>query len=188
MLSAELKETTKIIHQLLEKKLVVQLKSVGDKEDYIKVLHLFYSFFAALEVLVSKHLDLYFLPDYAQRRKTKALANDLKFFGIIPLPALADKIFLPEIKNHLQALGVLYVMEGSTLGGKIISKMMSRQSGISGMYGLSFFNGYEDQTERMWLTFKQAIDQHIIQDEKAIVIQSANDTFIKFSNWFDPHL
>ncbi len=184
MLSEKLKNDTKHNHQVLEKKLVAQMRSMRSVQDCGKMLSLFYGFFGGLEIMINQHFDTFRLPDYLQRRKTAALANDLKDLGI-NLPKLADNADLPHIKNHLQSLGALYVIEGSTLGGKIISKMIQQQLNIGDNVGLSFFNGYGESTSLMWEIFKQCINYPMEAYQDDIVIASANDTFSKFSNWFD---
>jgi len=67
--------------------------------------------------------------------------------------------FLPEIKNTAQAFGALYVIEGSTLGGQIIKKMVQKQLCMEGNNGLSFFDGYREATSDMWQVFKGAYYQ-----------------------------
>lgn len=186
MLSEKLKENTKQYHQLLEKKMVVKMKSITTLSEYVQLLSLFYSFFGGLELSIDRYIDTTLLPDYAQRRKSSALANDLLALSA-SLPLFALKNNLPEIRDHIQCIGALYVMEGSTLGGKVIAKMMLQQMEVTNMPGLSFFNGYGEHTMAMWQIFKQSIDTPLSGTEQDIIIQSANDTFLQFSNWFDKH-
>lgn len=185
MLSAQLKEQTKVNHQLLEKKLVSQMRSIKNTADYTKLLVRFYGFFGGLENLIRMHPNLSFLKDQAERRKSSALANDLTYFETT-LPPIATAVALPIIENYLQIIGVLYVMEGSTIGGKFIAKMIQNQLNNQDTNGLSFFYGYGDQTELMWTVFKDAIDGIIMSaSEKETVILAANETFMHFSEWFD---
>jgi heme oxygenase len=185
MLSEKIKENTKTSHQSLEKKLITRMRSIQSKKDYANLLALFYSYFGGLELAINRHLDYSHLPDYELRRKTSALADDLTFLGVL-LPTLAPKNALPEINNHYQALGALYVIEGSTLGGRIICKMLGQQMDLTNFSGMSFFNGYGDQTANMWQVFKQSIDKPVHKLKHNMIIQSANQTFIQFGNWFDP--
>ena len=185
MLSEKIKENTKTNHQSLEKKLVTRMRSIQNKNDYANLLALFYSYFGGLELAINGHFDYTDLPDYELRRKTSALADDLTFLGVL-LPTLASKNALPEINNHYQALGALYVIEGSTLGGRIICKMLAQQMDLTNFSGMSFFNGYGDQTANMWQVFKQCIDKPGHKLKHDMIIQSANQTFIQFGNWFDP--
>jgi len=184
MLSEQLKAGTKLNHQLLEKKMVAAIRAISSIKDYEQLLIVFYSFFGGLEAAINIHIDRTQLPDYAQRRKTAALADDLAKLGGL-LPQLAPPNDLPAILNHLQALGALYVIEGSTLGGSIISKMVSRQLNMHDNAGLSFFNGYGNDTEEMWQIFKQTLDTSVKPPDEETVIQAANETFLKFGNWFD---
>jgi heme oxygenase len=184
MLSEKLKEDTKINHQLLEKKLVYRLRAIRNKQDYGKLLALFYSFFGGMEIGIETHFNKLNLPDYAQRRKTSSLVHDLTCLNE-KLPILANGISLPIIKNHFQALGALYVIEGSTLGGRIICKMLNEQLNIPDFPGLSFFNGYGDNTAKMWEVFKSALNLPSNNAAYGMIIQSANDTFTLFSDWFD---
>ncbi len=185
MLSDKLKEETKQNHQVLEKALVGRLKAIRSPQEYANLLKLFYGYFGGLEVLINKAIDSTMLTDSVQRRKTQAIADDiLTLSEDVPIKATGDD--LPRINDHLEALGALYVIEGSTLGGKIISKMMAQQLGLD--KGMSFFAGYGDKTERMWDTFKQALNSQAQNPEQeAVVIAAANETFLKFGDWFEKH-
>jgi heme oxygenase len=187
MLSEKLKEATKTNHQLLEKKLITNIRSIQTAEDYAKLIALFYGFFGGMEAKINEEIDPEKLPDYMQRRKATALADDLIELGAA-MPALANGNELPPIANHLQALGALYVMEGSTLGGKIISKIIRQQLNKPDMAGLSFFNGYGEETDAMWQTFKAVLDQPLSPAEQDVVVQAADQTFIQFRHWFQQHL
>ncbi|WP_454804142.1 biliverdin-producing heme oxygenase [Mucilaginibacter phyllosphaerae] len=183
MLSDKLKEETKTNHQILEKALVGQLKAVRTTQEYANLLKLFYGYFGGLETRINEVIDTNLLPDSTERRKTQAIADDIKALGgEAPDTATGDD--LPTINIHLEALGALYVIEGSTLGGKIISKMMQQQLGL--VTGFSFFAGYGEKTEQMWDVFKQALNRQAENPEQeAVVIAAANQTFLKFGEWFN---
>ena len=188
MLSNKLKEHTKVNHQILEKKLVLQLKAITDITGYALLLQQSYSFFGGLEAVMDKASLFSFLPDYKFRRKSAALANDLNALKE-HLPVIAEKIALPNIKNTWQAVGALYVIEGSVLGGTYIRDMIKKRLLLPGLQAFSFFEGYGERTELMWQTFRQAIDKLIItKQQEAMIIDTANDTFIKFGKWIDEFL
>lgn len=184
MLSEKIKENTKINHQSLEKKLVARMRSIQNETDYAKFLGIFYSYFGGLELTINRHLDLSHLPDYGRRRKTSTLEDDLNMLGL-QLPTLASESALPEIENHYQALGALYVIEGSTLGGEFIGKILRRQMNLTGSFGMSFFDGYGDQTASMWQVFQEFLDQPVYLQKHEMITQSANQTFIGFERWFN---
>ncbi|WP_158825790.1 biliverdin-producing heme oxygenase [Mucilaginibacter lacusdianchii] len=187
MLADQLKTDTLINHQQLEKMLVGRMKAIRSKNDYIQLLQLFYSYFGGLEEQINSHINENLLPDYVHRRKSAALADDITVLGGVTMPK-ATETDLPEISNAQQAFAALYVIEGSTLGGKIISQMMARQLEIIDGKGLSFFNSYGDDTELMWGRFKEALNQQAnTKAEEDDVIDTANQTFIKFKNWVEQH-
>jgi heme oxygenase len=57
-----------------------------------------------------------------------------------------------------KAFGCLYVMEGSTLGGKIIYNILKKQLGLSDSAGASFFYGYGPATGEKWKTFGASLE------------------------------
>ena len=184
-LSELLKLTTKSNHQQLEKLLVLRLRLITTKEEYINLLQLFYSFFGGLE----ERINLYLLPHQPgyqpQRRTTLSIAEDIITLGG-SVNEKAKGGDLPEIENYLQALGALYVIEGSTLGGKIIVKMLQRQLNIENNQGLSFFSGYGEETESRWASFKELLNnQSMRTTDTGMVVFAANDTFAKFKLWID---
>lgn len=181
MISDVLKEHTKMNHQLLEKKLVARMRAMRNEADYAALLGVFYSYFGGLEVLINHKLDTSLLPDHAQRRKTLSLAKDLEALGC-RLPQLAGDDRLPAIGNNSRAFGALYVIEGSTLGGQIIAQMIRKQLNIT--EGLTFFEGYGEKTMAMWENFKLSLNSRAELDATEVV-QTANETFWKFSEWID---
>jgi heme oxygenase len=185
MFTDNIKEATLQNHQQTEKVLIGKMKSMRSKQDYIDLLNLFYGYFGGLEQHIERYINASNLSDYLQRRKTSAIAEDIEALGGT-VPALAADDELPELDNYLKAFGALYVIEGSTLGGKIISKMIQQHLHIEDGKGLSFFNSYGEQTEQMWASFKEILNNVAMtpQDEE-IITQSANQTFAKFKVWLD---
>jgi heme oxygenase (biliverdin-IX-beta and delta-forming) len=183
MLAENLKEQTLTYHQQLEKKLVSQIKGLATKEDYLQLLQLFYGYFGGLEDRINLFIDQNILPDHAQRRKTGAIADDILAMGGEPM-LKAGNDALPEINNAEQALGALYVIEGSTLGGSIISKMISGKLGLT--TGLSFFNSYGENTHQMWDAFKAILNKKSAETEP-VITAAANSTFLKFKTWIEEH-
>lgn len=183
VLADQLKQNTLFYHQQLEKLIVGKIKNMNSVKGYISLLGHFYSFFGGIEESITTCMVAPYLDDYDVRRKSQNLANDIICCGGT-LPPIAAKTDLPPINNAEEALGALYVMEGSTLGGQIISKMISRQLNILDEKCLSYFVGYGSQTETMWMRFKQSINK-IDESDAPHLIRSANDTFIKFKDWIE---
>ncbi|MEO8961995.1 MAG: biliverdin-producing heme oxygenase [Ginsengibacter sp.] len=183
MLSEELKLRTKERHQQLEVKVITAIKLIHHRNDYARLLQLFAGYFGSLEDLIEQNLNLDMLTDYRLRRKAAALQADLISMNV-PLPKKIGSENLPTIKNSLQAIGALYVMEGSTLGGRIIRKMVADK--LPNENAFSFFEGYGEKTNDMWKSFKASIDAIVLNNKETnVVIDSANETFYKFSFYFD---
>lgn len=180
LLSDQLKIRTLAPHQELEKALVKRMHAMQNVHDYIALLQLFYSYFGALEDRIVLFIGSVELADHLQRRKSESLAIDIRVLGGV-VPAKVSITAIPVIEDHLQAFGALYVMEGSILGGVIISRMIVQQLGIN--QGLSFFQSYGKHLQTMWATFKLTLNRQAENEADAErVIAAANSTFQKFKD------
>jgi heme oxygenase len=179
LLSDQLKTRTLAPHQELEKALITRMRAMRGTDNYIDLLQVFYRYFGALEDRITLFIGSAELPDHLQRRKSESLANDIRALGGV-LPEKASLSEIPVIEDHLQAFGALYVMEGSTLGGIIISKMVAKQLGM-GDQGLSFFQSYGEHLPTMWATFKLTLNRQAGNEADAErIIAAAAETFTKF--------
>lgn len=181
MLSTNIKEATKAAHLNLEKKVIEKLKAIRSNADYADFLKYFYTYFSQVEQAIAPYITEQLLPDYKDRRNSTYLKNDIEELGglIVETPS----INLPVIENQLQALGALYVMEGSIMGGSIIVKMLEK-GGIT--KGISFFSGYGEATGQKWGVFTAVMNQAATtSEEETIAIQTANEAFTCFGDVFD---
>jgi heme oxygenase (biliverdin-IX-beta and delta-forming) len=78
------------------------------------------------------------------------LAEDL-FFLAAALPNSSDLGF--ELKTSGRGLGCLYVLEGSALGGRVISKRVKQTLGLGPRTGGAYFHGLGRQTASHWSDF-----------------------------------
>ena len=118
------------------------------------------------------------------RRKTPLLEADLKALGqqaAAPLPLCVD---LPPLNDAAEYFGCMYVLEGATLGGVLISRHIQKKLGMTAMTGGQFFNGYGERTGAMWQEFRTAItDFSFVTDQQDAVIASARATFETLQFW-----
>jgi len=180
MLSTKIKEATKTAHQGLEKKVVLKMKAIRSNADYADLLKHFYAYFNAVEKAITPYITTDLLPDHAERRNSEYLKKDIEELGsdVNDLPAVT----LPEISNTLQALGAMYVMEGSIMGGPIIVQMLGKY-GVN--TGISFFSGYGEATGMMWGKFVGVMNAEAkSEEEEDIAVLAANETFERFSEVF----
>src|SRR4051812_28976854 len=124
MMIKYLREETETLHQELEKVLIPRIKQTNTPTAYISLLQLFYGYYYPLEQHIAAHLDTSFPGGFEQRRKASLLLQDI---AVINGSALAAPVLctdIPEITDACQALGALYVLEGSALGGQVISQII----------------------------------------------------------------
>lgn len=183
MLSDYLKINSKKEHDSIESKIDL-VKLATNLEHYTSLLKAMYGLYASVETA--------FLPyqndfqelgiNLNQRLKKDLLAEDLKQFnqGIENLP-ICDQI--PSMQNIHEAMGVLYVLEGSTMGGQIIYKQLLKSNIISeGNPGGNFFKPYGQNTMPMWMSFKKSLD--LLSDQHDdVVLNKARETFKKMEDW-----
>ena len=182
MIMEQLKNETKEAHQSLEKLLIPYIKQTNTTETYSRLLEMFYGYMKPVEELIDQHVEKSKIPAYSDRRKAESLLDDLKYWGKNDIPQLAEQ--LPEINNYNQAIGAMYVFEGSTLGGKIINKILMGNLGKETPEGFSFYNGYGEQSQAMWGSFTGALNNaELSETDRQEIVAAANDTFIKFKNW-----
>lgn len=167
-------------HQKLEKEVILKLKAIRSDEDYIALLKNFNTYFSALENAITPYITPEVLADFPQRRNSAYIKRDIIELG--GDATAKTGIEVPEIKNALDAMAALYVMEGSIMGGKIIVQMLAK-GGVT--KGVSFFSGYGEDTGRMWGTFVQALDQTgKNKDDENRAVEVANETFNCFAKVF----
>jgi heme oxygenase len=137
-----LKENTRPLHaQLDHHPLLINL--IGEKLNvgqYVKILGLFYGFFAPVE----KSLNI--LPS---EQKSDWISQDLAWFGI-DASTLTWCELIPRANSPARAAGITYVLEGSTLGGKIISQRIEASLGVKPSGGGRFFHNYGDNSKLHW--------------------------------------
>lgn len=161
--------------------LIGRIKSIQSKEDYVKVLRIFYGYFAPLEKLIRQQITESNLPDLNERRNVSKIADDLRLLGHDE--PMEYSPVLPEIDNHFHAVGAMYVQEGSTLGGRHIARMISSKLG-NASEALTFFHGYNEKTEEKWKNFKAFLNSNFTtESEQGQVIDGAKRTFEKMQVW-----
>ncbi len=128
--------------------------------------------------------------DMTKRRKLGWLESDLKQLGAEGsiLPALEICDFLPCLKCITEGLGALYVVEGSTLGGKVIMRKLQRVLGISPHAGGRFFSSYGDNTGEMWRMYLEVLERFAgVNAAETKIERSAIETFAAFDLWLSKH-
>jgi len=122
--------------------------------------------------------------DLHARCKAASLRADLISLGADDPDILPRCHTLPLLPGITTAFGSLYVLEGASLGGQIISRHVEKRFGYTASHGASFFNGYGARTGEMWMTFRRAVDACGTEAEpREEMIAGALATFVAFREW-----
>lgn len=134
----------------------------------------FYRLVRPLEAMLGA-LDLNMLPiDYLSRGKLAWIEADLKDLGhsdetLAQLPEFS----IPQFATSLEVFGVLYVLEGSSLGRQMMLGKLGERLGVSPDWGGHFFNGYGKKTGEMWRAFVAVLNEAGGSPEAGEVIKKA---------------
>lgn len=184
MLSEKVKAATRTDHEYVEALLMHQLQHMQTINDYATVLKMFYNYFSGAERNIQEQLKPPFLPDIRERQRMQLLINDLEVIG--SQPTLEPGVPQPAITSKASAFGALYVLEGSTLGGKYIANMLKNHTRVViPENALQFFSGYKQQTGEKWKSFLEVFNR---QSEEGEIIGAAKQTFHSLKIWAEKYL
>lgn len=151
-----LRDATAAHHAAIE----TQINIAGALADPVRCRGLLASllgFYEPLEAQIAHALDWESHGiDIAERRKTPALTADLRARGlddhaISQIPRCRE---IPRVTDPAAAFGCAYVLEGATLGARVITRLAAE----SGFNAPTFFAGYGENTARNWRRFLQALE------------------------------
>ena len=185
-----LKAATRAEHDAIE--VALDLMAPGlSLVDYHRRLRRYHGFYAPIEPLVAgaAHWPRWGI-DISTRAKTPWLAADLgcladhcELTGTAgaDMPLCSE---LPPLDTPAAAFGCLYVLEGATLGGRVISRHIERELGLDAARGARFFHGYGEQTGSQWKAFRAALSAFVgTSSEEDRVVASAIATFAALRTW-----
>ncbi|HEX8325236.1 MAG TPA: biliverdin-producing heme oxygenase [Tepidisphaeraceae bacterium] len=185
-LSVRLREQTRASHERIES--VLDLMRPGlTLERYARLLERWHGFEQTWErvgpaVLGGRVPGGFF----DARRRLPMLRADLLAVGLTAdhvdaLPAVPDNA-LPW-HDAPAALGVLYVIEGSTLGGQHVAKFIRGHLPLTAEHGISYFSSYGPDVGKRWRETKALLDAPSFAADEAVVVTSANATFDYLATW-----
>src|SRR3954469_23573673 len=117
---------------------------------------------------------------WSARRRAGLFAADLDALGAAPADAVPA---LPPVTGTDDALGRLYVLEGSTLGGTFIDRHLAALPALAGVR-LRAFSPYGARTGAMWAAFRRTTRAHVAAGgDVSAMVSSARDTFAALAEW-----
>jgi len=181
MLSEYLKKNTAEFHNAAEKlfgsdKIFSKTFTLEDykriiKTNYLMLLHSEDKIFNSLAENFSEKLQL------SQRKKLPFIEKDLPGLGLEH--QTASYVF--EINSEYEALGMMYVIEGSTLCGNVIAKQLSKTDGFDAVT-FNFFGCYQENTGFMWKNFKEVVDDEVAEENYNKVLSGAKRLYTLLLN------
>jgi heme oxygenase len=120
---------------------------------------------------------------WPRRRRAGLFAADLHLLGAGPATATPG---LPGLGDTDAALGRLYVLEGSSLGGRFIDRHLSGLPQFAGVR-LRSFSPYGAETGAMWHAFRRTTrDRVAAGGDPDTMVATARDTFTTLAAWCRP--
>lgn len=137
---------------------------------YRKMLALHGQIIPGAEDFLKKHKHLKDMPDLDSRWRSEAIRSDLETLDETPLPAI-DMSFL---NAQPFSVGVMYVLEGSRLGGRMIANQLGNVA-TAELPKRFLMHGSE---QRLWNSFVAWLNvlQWSAQEER-LAVQGAKEVF-----------
>jgi len=185
MISSLLKEETKRLHAETEKSLNAKRIFSADfrVDEYVEILRILYRSHIILENQFDNISDPN-ISQFVSKQYTPLhplIKKDLEHYKA----ALGQDTILQTIDtNDLNALGILYVLKGSSLGGKYIYKQLEDSSDNN--FSVQFYRASSSQTLEEWKTFCESLEHLDLSPEEANQVvdgaKLAFQTFIQASS------
>ena len=182
-LRTQLQRHTAAAHASIERYLAFDASSwpLERYREYLRCMHAFHRDVEAALVANACVRAARLEPE--SRRKEGWLARDLAWFALRPIdegPALNALA-----SSGARALGWSYVMEGATLGGRVLYKAVEARWSLRHGAGATYLSGYGDRTSRMWAHFTSALDAVPLDAAASgAAVDGANEAFAALEEWF----
>jgi heme oxygenase len=177
-LSARLKTETAELHNKLDK-LVMSSQPFADRDRYGRFVVAQFGFQRDIETLYDDAQLLAMIPDLRSRPRLAAAAADLDFLGVALPAADGGPVAAPEAVP--EALGWLYVSEGSKLGAAFLLKEAGEQLGVTETDGARNLASPEGGRGAAWKRFVQVLDTcGLSGSEQDRVVAGARAAFDRF--------
>jgi heme oxygenase len=179
-----LRMSTAVQHKALEARLPLTHPDL-DRTTYQRIIQAYYGFHVPLQRLIAGFSGTEGADP--ERQKLPALLKDLHALGLSDadiqrLPLCTD---LPALSSHAQLLGIMYVMEGATLGGQVLRRIIAHRLGIGADNGGEFLDVYGRETGRLWKSFLKSLADADHPDYNQETVDAACATFTCFQRWLE---
>ena len=116
-----------------------------------------------------------------ERREEDLRTLGVEIGTVSPLPAakrLMTTIEMARAEQPLALLGMHYVLEGSTNGGRFIAKAIRQAYSFEGEAGTRYYDPYGEQQRTLWAVYKEEFDAlPVTETDKGVMVAAARDMF-----------
>jgi heme oxygenase len=154
-----------------------------DARRYQRILELLYGFYSPVEHALMRFAAT--VP-FSLRARAVQLENDLSILGLslAELVALPRCDGIPSLSCSEELAGCLYVLEGASLGGQVVTPILRRRLGVAKATGASFFAGDEERTAARWAVVLEWLDGlERTSTSPGLIVAAANATFEALARW-----
>jgi heme oxygenase len=184
--SLRLREHTAESHRALE----ASLDMLGPQFDFTRYCESVRGFYAFLRPLLANVADAIspdLVRDIGLHRHVARLDRDMAALHLSP-GEFASRAQLPIVDTDAQAWGVLYVIEGSMLGARILAPHFQSAYAIDAASGCAYFSGdlgHDDMRGLSWPQFRNLLDLSVKVDSAPAAITAAVQTFQRLQCWLE---
>ncbi|MBO0128366.1 biliverdin-producing heme oxygenase [Agrobacterium sp. OT33] len=177
--TVRLKTATKEAHEELDR-FIMQANPFADREHYGRFLAMQFLFHRDLDALFFDPYLAALLPDLAGRRRLTFIHQDFSDLGIVVPDTRGAPRFAEGTSVDLsEALGWLYVIEGSNLGAAFLLKYAGR-IGLDEEFGARHLAGASEGRGLHWKTFTAALDAVDLNErQEQRIVQASQEAFAR---------
>ena len=166
-----IRAATRTCHDALERDLDV-IGRLAQAHSRLTLMHAYYTMYAAAEAALAPHLRALADLQFERRRKAATLLRDIEALGTLHEENAEIAAPLPPIPSTAHAIGFAYVLEGASLGGRVIRKRAAT-AGIR-LEGLRFFDVYGEETAQKWKEFCAVLERECAAEPQEAVSGAMN--------------
>ena len=158
-----------------------------DRDGYLKWLHLMQGFYGVAEQAI-KSSDFGLATGWSYVSRRTLIERDL---ALLSAPMAVPQLDRAGVLKPLQKLhetaeiaGMLYVIEGSALGGNVLQKMLQRKAKVTPQHGAAFFAPHGADPNARWRDYVQLLSHlSTTTDVERTIVYGAVITFNALQNW-----
>lgn len=154
-----LRAATREHHRRVDR--LIDLRRLRDRCHYGRVLQALDAFLGGWEACAAGALPPAWHAWLRQRSRRPFLQQDLRALGV---PTLLQPQPMPLLPNAAAAWGSVYVMEGSALGGQVITRSLA-DAGLRPDCGAAYFHGWGAATQPMWGEARALLERQLAAPE-----------------------